>query len=160
MDLSQPTREQITRDIRSALEEMEFKFQYDDDRHVFTFNQKIDSVVSNMSVLIIVRDNDYFILTTSPLKGDAKDEKQIAELTRLIMRMNYRLVHGAYNLDVRDGEINFQVSCVTYGMKTIETSLILAQLAVCAKSWETASKKILGVLFGGLPGDDAFALGE
>ena len=160
MKVTKPNREQITRDIRSALETMEFNFQYNEDAHAFTFNQKIDAAISSMSVIIVVRNEDFFIMTTAPLKGDAKNERQIAELSRLIMRMNYQLVHGAYNLDVSDGEIKFQVSCLTYGMTTIPTSLIVTQLMLCAHSWETAAKKFLGVLFAGLTGDAAFELEE
>ena len=161
MDFTTLTSEQITQGVRNALDEFELSYQYDKEKGLFSFVAPIVNCrVSRSITLIKVRDHDFYVSSILPLVGNVNNPKEIAELARLIVKINYQLVHGVFNLDVTDGEINFHTSGHTFGLEEFPAQIILGHLSLANGALSENAPKFLGVMFNNLTADEAMELGE
>ena len=166
MDLSQlktMSRADITRDIRSALDDMGVQYQTfgdEDSPNMFGFTVPLEGPINSMNVGFMINERDYYVVAVTSLVGDVKNEKQTATLIRLVTLINNALIHGRFCFDLSNGRITFQHSASTVGLEEIPNGQIPMLLAICHIHWEKNMKKFLGVIYGAMSGEEAFALGD
>ena len=158
MSLELLNQYQINEAVQSALNELEFVYTYDEENCAFHFVLPLEGPVSFLKVTIRTRETDFYVVSKLPLRGDANDKWQIAELVRLVAIINYGKVHGSFNIDVDDGELNFRTSCQTLGLNSLSTAAILYHLALSSQMWKENVPLFIDVLFKKISADEAVEL--
>lgn len=108
-------REQIVDAVRDWLDDDDWHYDYDAERHVIRAGITLDCKLRSGRVFIPIReDGSYIVNIVSPISGDPKD---IGELVKYLTMANYGLANGNFELDVRDGEIRYKtyVNCKDLG---------------------------------------------
>lgn len=76
-----------------------------DENCIFTIKFKINSKVQSVTLIIIVRDNNFSILATIPISADEDHRLAAAEF---LTRANFNMRIGNFELNMLDGEIRFK----------------------------------------------------
>ena len=100
--------ETIAQKISNFLNEDEWNFLFDAKRGLFKFGLSLRSKLKNINYIIDVKDDEYVVYAISPLGADEDDKEMMASMAEFVCRANYGLVHGNFELDMRDGEIRFK----------------------------------------------------
>ena len=132
-----------------CLDSLELKRNFDLDRGVFTYN--VDCSLKNVRALrfrIAVDENLILVLCTMPLNVDVDDPDVLKEMTEFICRVNYRLTFGNFNIDVNDGEIQFQMAIDCHGVDEPSQEVIRRALLMPHAMFEQYGTAILDIMFG------------
>lgn len=99
------------------------------DRYQISFNMRLRCKLSSTKVLICVKDDAIVVFTYCPLGAMQEDRMKVAEF---IIRVNYGLMHGNFEMDFRDGEIRYKTvlpsKSVLPGMDDVEKEIDLGFL--------------------------------
>ncbi len=104
-------REQIVDAVRDWLDDDDWHYDYDAERHVIRTGVSLDCKLRSARVFIPIREDcSYIVNIVSPINGDPKD---IGEMLKYLTMANYGLTNGNFELDMRDGEIRYKtyVNC-------------------------------------------------
>ena len=148
----------ITQRVDECFKELDLKYELDEENDVFRFNFSIDSKLSSVRFLFHTRKTDFWAQATSPIGGDVSDPKMMASLAELVCRINYSLVEGAFNIDFRDGELNFHLAMDTSGMDAPTEQMVKLALFLPIQMWKKYSAAFLAVIFNGKSAKDALDL--
>lgn len=85
------------------------KFSYDSDREKLEIDFSMQGEDLLMPMKFRVLPDRYVALLISPLPFRAPEDKRL-EMAVAISEINYRLINGSFDLDIRDGEILFRIS--------------------------------------------------
>lgn len=99
---------EIATAINNFLKEDDWHFSFDEQKDSFRFGLSLKGKLRNVKYSVHVREDDYSVYVTSPLSADADDNDMIIRMSEFICRANYGLIRGSFELDVRDGEIQFK----------------------------------------------------
>ena len=89
----------------------------------------------------------------------AKDEKMRPQVTEFFTRVNYGLVLGAFELDLRDGEARYHISHII-GEGRLEDEVIRRIIGSALSTADRYFPAYMRVLFGGDTPEDAVFLAE
>lgn len=146
--------ETIAHAIQSFLKEDDWHFAFDEEKGVFRFGLSIRSKLKNINYIVDVRDNEYVVYAIAPVWADEKDKKMMANMAEFECRVNYGLVRGNFELDMRDGEVRFKyfVSCdgITPSQDMVRHSIHYP--AVLFKSFGAG---IIDIIYGGVSAKEA-----
>ena len=104
-------QDQIVDALRDWLDDDDWHYEYDAEKHLIRAGITIDGKLRSARVYIPIReDGSYIVNIVSPVNGDPKD---IGELVKYLTMANYGLANGNFECDVRDGEIRYKtyVNC-------------------------------------------------
>lgn len=101
--------DEICETISDYLSEDNWKFNFDEDDKVFTFNLSIDGQLQHLGYMVFVRDDNYSVYAMAPIRADHEDEEIMSRIAEFICRANYGLRNGNFELDMSDGEIRYKV---------------------------------------------------
>ena len=104
-------QEQIVDALRDWLDDDDWHYDYDAERHVIRTGVSLDCKLRSARVFIPIREDcSYIVNIVSPINGDPKD---IGEMLKYLTMANYGLTNGNFELDMRDGEIRYKtyVNC-------------------------------------------------
>lgn len=151
-------REEFSRDIvdniRDFLVTDDWNFDFDDEKGVFRFGVNLSSKLKNVRYIVRVRENGYTVLAISPINADSDDKDVMREMNEFINRANYGLVHGNFELDVRDGEIRYKVYVDCADM--IPTRAIIKNsILIPSLMFDRYAPGILDVMFRGSTAEEA-----
>ena len=99
---------EIANEISNFLKKDDWHFSFDEQKGSFRFGLSLKGKLRNVKYSVHVREDDYSVYVTSPLSVDADDKDMLARMSEFICRANYGLIRGSFELDVRDGEIQFK----------------------------------------------------
>lgn len=99
---------EIATAINNFLKEDDWHFSFDEQKGSFRFGLSLKGKLRNVKYSVHIREDDYSVYVTSPLSADADDNDMITRMSEFICRANYGLIRGNFELDVRDGEIQFK----------------------------------------------------
>lgn len=143
---------QIASLVHKFLKRDDWKFSFDEDRGIFTFNLSLKGKLNKVNYRILVRKYDYAVYAICPMSAD----DCLPEMAEFLSRANYGLMNGNFELDFRDGEIRYKcfVNCdeTTPGFATIKDSIYIP-----GRMFSKYGDGILAVLFGQKSAADAVA---
>ena len=97
--------EEIANAIRGFLDAEELNYFLNEQRGIILFGMDLVGKLQKVNCKIWIRDNNFTVYGCSPVNADADDELMMAEMARLIARVNYDMVRCHFEMDMRDGEI-------------------------------------------------------
>lgn len=110
---------------------------------IIQFRTKLKRKIQTAQEYIIIRDNNFSIITTIPIKADEDHRLAIAEY---LTRVNYNMRIGNFELDMTDGEIRFK-DYAFVGDGPVQTELIASMVFIPLQMMDLYSDGILSVLF-------------
>ncbi len=101
--------QQIVEVIRKYLKDGDWNFSFDEDDDVFTFGLSLHkSKMKKLHYLIGVREDDFVVYAISPIGVDIDDPNMVAAMTEFLIRANYGMLNGCFEMDMSDGEIRYK----------------------------------------------------
>ena len=123
-------QEQISDAVRDWLDNDDWRYDYDAERHVITMGINLSSKIRSAKFLIDLQDDGYVVFLYSPISGD-KDKPE--ELLKYLTMANYGLRNGNFEFDLRDGEIRYKTFVNCDGLESISSEVIRDSIFVgCA----------------------------
>ena len=117
-------QETLATAIRNVLDDRDVNYTFDcEDPTVpmIRFKMRIGSRIRYVDVVIQIRETFYLVYATSPVGGDPKN---IDELAKFVAMVNYNLIVGNFELDVRDGEIRYKTFVDAADLESLPESII------------------------------------
>ena len=99
--------QQIVDSLRALFEQMSIKARFEDKDTIglFTIEMKLHGKLNTARMMVLVRENNFSTLTTSPIRADENSRLAAAEY---LTRANYNMRNGNFELSMADGEIRFK----------------------------------------------------
>ena len=99
--------QQIVDSLRALFEQMSIKARFKDKDTIglFTIEMKLHGKLNTARMMVLVRENNFSTLTTSPIRADENSRLAVAEY---LTRANYNMRNGNFELSMADGEIRFK----------------------------------------------------
>ncbi|MDO5309213.1 MAG: YbjN domain-containing protein [Planctomycetia bacterium] len=139
--------------IDAALTEAELKRSTDYEKGVVHFSMDLGRI--NIKVIIITRESNFSIHGVFPISADDEDQEAILKVAEFVCRANYGLVLGHFNLDMRDGEIQYQTTIDCTDIEAPSTHMVNRALAVTLKMCEKYAPGFQSIIFAGQSAKEA-----
>ena len=114
-------QEQIVDAIRDWLDEDDWHYEYDAEKHLIKMGINLKSKIKSGRIYVDIKKDCYLVYLYAPISGD-KDN--IGELTKYLTMANYGLLNGNFELDVRDGEIRYKTYVNCDGLESLSPAVI------------------------------------
>ena len=137
---------QISGCISKAFKELDWHYQFDENKGVFRAGVSIDGPIQDIQIIIAVRKDDFSVFGVSPIRADKTNTGMMAKLAEFITRANYGLKNGCFEMDYRDGEIRYR-SYVDCDGVIPSHMVIVDSIHVCASMFERYAPGIVSILF-------------
>ena len=151
-----------SKSIRSAIERVmdacNIKREFIEEKGAFHFGFDCEiKNIKSLNLFIVVGENHFSTFCTIPLKADYEDQDALRAMAECICRANYGLTFGHFNLDARDGEIQYQVSVNCAGIDEPSDDMIQRAIFLPIAMFNRYGGGIVDVMFGGATPEDAAA---
>lgn len=87
------------------LDSDDWKYRVDTEKEVIKMGLNLGNKMKSVDIMVDLRDDKYLLYFTCPLRTD---ESERAEMRTLLNRINYGIMFGNFEMDDRDGEIQFR----------------------------------------------------
>ena len=131
-------------------------FSFDDEKGLFSFGVALSGKLRNVRFAINVRDDDYIVYATSPVRPDHKDDEMMAAMAELVCRMNFGIVNGNFELDFTDGELRYKSFVDCDGGLVPTREIVKNSIIITASMLDRYSPCILAILFEDASVKDAY----
>ena len=131
--------------VRGYLDAQEWNYQFDAEHGAFVLDMGLsDTRLQSVRMLIFVHMQDFQVYARPPFNADAKNMGRVMEF---LTRANCGLRHGNFELDLRDGDINFKTShrC---GDDLPLMKVVSFQAEIPILMWKRYGDGLLAMLFG------------
>ncbi len=135
----------IANAIISVFEEHEYHYNFDNEDGVLSANFNSDNKLGSVHLKFLVRETDYIAASCIDIHAD---KNSLADVAELLMRMNFGLIFGNYELDFRDGEIRFRYGVDCEGSLPSKDIIINSLLFVLKAFSDERGNALVSVLFG------------
>ena len=143
----------VTDSVRDYYESQHWKYRYDPEKGLFRMYMRLHTEdVDACEVRTFVRNEEGFTtFVTFPFKVPEKKRVLAADY---ISRANYRLLLGCFEMNFRDGEIQYKTPCLC-GNVRLEPELIERQVCEGIQMVEQYGEGLVDVLFRGVSAEEA-----
>ncbi len=148
--------EEIVEIIRSFLVGDDWKFDFDEERGVFTFGVSIESKLKHLRYFIPVRDDSYVVYAISPIEADSDDKDVMREMADFVCRANYGLRNGNFELDMSDGELRYKVFVDCDGVTPSE-EVVKGSIIIPSVMFDRYAPGMLDIMFKGSTAEEAIS---
>lgn len=151
---------QIAERIRHVLQKDRRKFEYDEAEGVFTFTLPLhDLSIESLQYYIFVHEDRYILYAHPPFRADLNDRRNKWQLAMFLLKANYVLYDGSFQLNYRNGLIRYRIYHQCDGHIPSEENIREA-IQISAYAYETFGCGIAGILRFSMTADYAFDLCE
>jgi len=150
-----PKETNVTDSIREYYDDQKWKYRYEEEKGLFRMYMhiRVDDIDS-CEVRTIVRDERRFTtFVTFPFKVP---EKKRTLAANFISRANYKLLLGCFEMDFRDGEIQYKTTCLCGNIR-LDPQYVGRQVEVGIQMAEQYGKGLVDVLFRGASAEEVIA---
>ena len=137
---------EITDFIGKVFNDINFKYQFDEERGIYRFVMSLDGPITNINCAMVVRNEEILTYGISPLCADNKKAEMMAKMAEFITRANYSLKNGCFEMDYRDGELRYRIYTDCDGVMPSEM-VILDCIHVCATTFKRYAPGIVSMIF-------------
>ena len=114
-------REQIIDAVRDWLDDGDWHYEFNAEKQWIKMGISLKSKIKSGTIFIGFKSDCYTVRLYAPINGD-KDN--LGELTKYLTMANYGLINGNFELDVRDGEINYKTFVNCDGLESLPEAVI------------------------------------
>ena len=155
MDFSYSTT--IANAISDTFDANDWRYRFDEEKGVFTSGASIRGKLQNVRSLIYVHEDGYLSRAVCPIKADVQDKEVMRNIADFLHKANYDLRNGGFEFDNRDGEVSYKTYNVCIDRIPKEEE-VMRSVFLPAMMFEKYTPGILGILFGGMDAESAYAL--
>lgn len=147
---------EICRAIKKFLDEDDWHYEVDEKNEVITTGLNLSNKLKSSRIVIDLRDDKYLVYFSISLNTE---EKERPEMLDLLNRINYGLMFGCFEMDLKDGEVRFRYAVDCDG--TVPTSAIIKHsLYRPAMTMDKYGNAIVQVLMGVATGKEAYEMAQ
>ena len=151
---------QIAERIRHVLQKDRRKFEYDEAEGVFTFTLPLhDLSIESLQYYIFVHEDRYILYAHPPFRADLNDRRNKWQLAMFLLKANYVLYDGSFQLNYRNGLIRYRIYHQCDHRLPSEENIREA-IQTSAYAFETFGCGIAGILRYSMTADYAFDLSQ
>lgn len=121
-----------------------YSYEFDPVKGILNTTFPSDSKLGQLDIRIRFLADGYISHTTSRISADSNARAKVAEY---LIRANYGLRNGNFEMDYRDGEIRFKVFCRS-GDTELDYRQITDAFVLPIVQFDTYGNDLLAVLFG------------
>lgn len=121
-------QEQIVDAIRDWLDEDDWHYEYNAEKHLIKMGINLKSKIKSGRYFIDIKEDSYLVYLYTPINGDPAN---IGELVKYLTMANYGLYNGNFEVDVRDGEIRYKTFVNCDGLESLSPEVIKDSIYVC-----------------------------
>lgn len=130
------------------------KYDFDQENGVLHFSIEINGKMRTLLCAICMEEDDFMTFVTYPVGGDPSDKEMMLCLSEFLLRANYNLKMGSFQLNWEDGKVRFKLFTNCEGSLPMEEIIqqgIMYPLIMC----EHYGDGFLDVIFGGVSPQEA-----
>lgn len=147
---------QIAERICHVLQKDMREFEFDKAEGVFTFTLPLhDNCIESLQYYIFVHEDRYILYAHPPFRADLNDRRNKWQLAMFLLKANYVLYDGSFQLNNRNGIIRYRVYHQCDHRLPSEENIREA-IQTSAYAFETFGCGIAGILRYGMTADYAF----
>ncbi|MBR0460063.1 MAG: hypothetical protein IJJ26_12565 [Victivallales bacterium] len=143
--------EEIAEVVKEFFHSIDWKYDFDEEKGVFTYGVTIDAKVPHVECSLRVNEDSVHVRARIRLNADKQVRPQISEFLHML---NFGLLEGCFLFDPHDGEIGFRTSYYC-GSEIPSIEQIHHVISHPCNMFEHFQTAILSVLFGMLTPDKA-----
>lgn len=141
--------------IRSFLEEEDWHYTFDEECGNFRFGLALDESSLNASFLVDVKNDMYITYAILPISANQNNEDMMRRMHEFICRVNYKLLLGGFEFDVRDGEIRYRCT-VDCEDAELSNAVIRNSIYIPANMIIKFSAGLISIMFAGKSAAEAY----
>lgn len=130
--------------IKDFFDSNKWKYDFNEERNVFSSNINMNSIIGVLRIYIFVRDHDYRVYAILNNNAEKNVYPSVAEY---LHRVNYGLYNGNFEFDYRDGEVRYK-TFVNFENITLSSSVIEDSIFIPVFMFERYGKNLLRVMLG------------
>ena len=135
----------ILRWIQESLDELELSYDFGQSGDWIKTQIPLDGKLNSMTVHIHCAENRYMVNAFISLDADADCRTQVSEY---LMRANYGLVHGNFEMDFSDGEIRFRLTVDCEDRTGLSETVVMRSLFIPKMMYEKYGDGLVAVMYG------------
>lgn len=140
---------------REYLDAKHLHYTENDELGRFDFGFVIPSKTWVVRVCIFVGTDSLIVVSVPQFGGDPSDAKAMRALSEYVLRANYGLVQGSFQLDLDDGELRYWSALLFDGDDLPSTHTIERVLSVAVLMWKRYGDDCLKVIRDGMDPKEA-----
>lgn len=141
----------VSNSVLDYFKSKNFDFDFDPEKGIITTAFPTDSKLGSVDIRIRFLADGYISHATAKINADEASRDKVAEY---LMRANYGLRMGNFEMDFRDGEIRFKSFCRS-GDTVLNDDQITDSFILPIVQFDTYGDNLLAVLFGMKEPDEA-----
>ena len=132
--------------IKDFLNETHCSFIYDDRRDQFRFGVRLSGMIKAIEYTIDIRESEYILYAVFPVNVNENDGKMMAAMAEFLCRVNYDLINGRFELNMKNGEI--RIKCyVDCGEIAPTTEMVMNSICFPGVMYDRYGQGILDIIF-------------
>lgn len=131
--------------VRDYLDNDNWNYEYRDDRNMLVMGVTIKSKLQSVKLYMIFNENGYTSTAICSMKADENCRNAVMEY---ITRANYGLRNGAFEMDVRDGEVRYRSYVPYREMASLPEGIIKESVGVPVLMFERYGDGLAALMFG------------
>ena len=148
--------EELVNIVKQFLIDDDWKFSFDENNGVFDFNLSVKSKIQKVMYRVDVYEDKIVVYGMCPIGVDSTDAYMMQQMAEFLCRANYNLMNGCFELDFRDGEIQFR-SYIDCEKLTPSTEVIENSIYCTAVMFKRYAPGILDIIFSYSNAEDAIS---
>lgn len=151
---------QIAERIYHVLQKDMREFEFDKSEGVFAFTLPLhDNCIESLQYYIFVHEDRYILYAHPPFRADLNDRRNKWQLAMFLLKANYVLYDGSFQLNYHNGIIRYQIFHQCDRQLPSEENIREA-IQTSAYAFETFGCGIAGILRYSMTADYAFELSQ
>lgn len=107
--------------VRDYIDKKGWHYEYNAEKKFMKLGFNIKSKLKNVRIFWEFKRDSYLVYTIAPI---CADKDNLAEVHKYVNLVNYCLINGNFELDVRDGELRYKAFVNTEGLDSISEAII------------------------------------
>lgn len=132
---------------------------FNEAKGLFRFGLALKGKMKHLDYVADIQEEELMIYAYTPIAADCDDEELMNRMARFICRANYGLKNGAFELDMRDGEIRYK-SYIDCENQIPSQAAIRNSIYATAVTFERYAPGILAINFADADDEEAIQMCE
>ena len=144
----------ISEAVNNFLTEDGWYFYFDEQSGLFRFSLSTSGKIKKLQYIVVIKDSEYIVYVISPIDADSDNPVMMANMAEFLVRANYGLKMGNFEMDYDDGEIRFKVHICCEDI-TPTKAMVQRSIYYPATMFRNYGSGIVDIIFNGVSGKDA-----
>ena len=140
------TAAQISTWLQRFFDEQQYRYELVGENNTTIKSRfSLDSKLKNVTFFITCRDDGYIVNTTIPLDADEDCRLKVSEY---LMRANFGLAFGNFEMDFNDGEIRYRLPVDCEGRTSLPDGVMSKSISLPLRMFDRYGDGLIAVMYG------------